>query len=215
MEKIIQLVKEKFNNLFTKLYLGNLTTIVTICWVVASFHITIIYHYPNCVNTYDEKNTFIVVFWLTLGTIFIVYASVIRFFLKNKKKIGIEKIKDIDEDNDDTGMGSIKPQVVILPMYLLWIFSLSKLIVILYQDFDRGISVDIIIKIGILSVIFIGSFWAWLSFKKTSTKSCSFWITIFAISYIFINICWEYFLPFLQSYFTTLNCVFKTIITRE
>lgn len=211
MEKKNQTVKEKFKNLFTKLYLGNATVIITICWIVASLHLTMVYKYQGCINYYDEKNTFIFILWFALAIIFIVYFPIITYFFLNREKIGKEKDNRIEERHGYFGFADTNPKVFILPMYLLWIFSLSKLIVIFYQYFDNGMSEDII-KIVILSVIFMGSFWAWISFKKTSTKSWSFWITIFAISYILINVYWEDFLPFLQSYFTTLNCIFKAIV---
>lgn len=212
MEKQKITVKEIFVNLFSKLYLGNSTIIITICWIVASLHLTMIYNYQDCINSYDGENTFYWMLWIALAIIFIVYLPIITYFFINKEKIGKEKDNRLEERNGYFGFANTNPKVFILPMYLLWIFSSSKLIVIFYQYFDKGMSEDFIIKIVILLVIFIGSFWAWVSFKKTSTKSWSFWITIFAISYVFINIYWEYFLPFLESYFTTLNCVFKSII---
>ena len=212
MEKQKITVKEIFANLFSKLYLGNSTIIITICWIVASLHLTMIYNYQDCINSYDGENTFYWMLWIALAIIFIVYLPIITYFFINKEKIGKEKDNRLEERNGYFGFANTNPKVFILPMYLLWIFSSSKLIVIFYQYFDKGMSEDFIIKIVILLFIFIGSFWAWVSFKKTSTKSWSFWITIFAISYVFINIYWEYFLPFLESYFTTLNCVFKSII---
>ena len=135
---------------------------------------------------------------------------IIIYFYKNKNKIGIEKDPLIEERGMSFGFSSRNPRVLILPMYLLWIFSLSKLIVIFYnKDFTE----DFIIKIIILSIIFICSFIAWFKFKKTSNKTWSFWVTFFAVSYILINVFWEYFLQYLQSYFSTINCIFKTIIT--
>ena len=122
----------------------------------------------------------------------------------------IDKYILIEEKSMSFGFSSRNPRVLILPMYLLWIFSLSKLIVIFYnKDFTE----DFIIKIIILSIIFICSFIAWFKFKKTSNKTWSFWVTFFAVSYILINVFWEYFLQYLQSYFSTINCIFKTIIT--
>lgn len=214
MEKQYQTVKEIFINLFQKLYSGNSTTIITICWVVASLHLTMVYNYQDCINVCDAKNTFIFIIWLALAVVFIIYILIITYFFVNRKTIGKEKDNRIEERQGHFGFASTNPKVLILPMYLLWIFSLSKLIVIFYEYFNHGMGEDIIIKIVILLVIFIGSFWAWISFKKTSTKVWSFWITIFVISYVFINIYWEYFLPFLQSYLSTLNCVFKTIIAK-
>ena len=212
MKKKTKKLKACFNNLFATLYLGNSTTIITICWIIASFHLTIIYNYQDCLNTYDDKNTFIFIFWFALGTIFIIFLPIITYFFIHKKKIGKDKDNRIEENNGNFDFAEINPKVFILPMYLLWVFSLSKLIVILYQSFNNGMSEDIIIKVIILFVILIGSFWAWVSFKKTSTKSWSFWITFFAIIYVSINIGWEHFLPFLQSYLLTLNCIFNTII---
>lgn len=214
MENKNQTVKEKFINLFAKLYLGNSTVIITICWVVASIHLTMVYNYQDCINSHDERNTLFLIFWLTLTIIFIIYIPIITYFFINKEKIGKEKDNRIDEKNGYFGFADKNPKVFILPMYLLWIFSLSKLLVIFYHYFNNGMSEDIIVKIVILSVIFIGSFWAWINFKKTSTKSWSLWVTVFAIGYILINIYWEYFLPFLQSYLLSLNCVFQTIITK-
>ena len=40
----------------------------------------------------------------------------------------------------------------------------------------------------------------------------SFASAVFAIGYVLINIYWEYFLPYLKSYLSTINCIFKTII---
>lgn len=204
--------EKKRKNLFKELYLGN-ATVITICWIVASLHLTMVYKYKSCINCYDEKNTFIFILWCSIIIIFIVYFIIITYFFINRKKIG-KKIDDkIEENHGYFGFAELNPKVFILPMYLLWIFSLSKLIVIFYQYYYKGSSENIIIKIVILLVIFIGSFWAWISFKKTSTKVYSFWITVFAISYILINVFWEYFLPYLKSYFSTINCIFKTIIT--
>lgn len=206
-----QTVKAKLINSFTKLYLGNSTTIITICWIVASTHLTMIYKYQNCINHHDEKSTFILILWLALGIVFIVYVPIITYFFINRKKIGKEIDHNIEEKNGYFGFAETNPKVFILPMYLLWVFSLSKLIVIFYDYFKHGLSEDLVVKVFILLTILIGSFWAWLSFKKTSTKVWSFWITLFAISYVVINIYWEHFLPYLQSYLSTLNCIFKTI----
>jgi len=212
LEKQNLTAKEKFINLSTKLYLGNSTAIITICWIVASFHLTMIYNYQDCINSHDEKNAFISIPWLALTVIFIVYVPIITYFFVNRETIGREKDNRIEERNGSFGFADTNPKVFILPMYLLWVFSLSKLIVIFYEYYTNRISEDIIVKIAILLTIFIGSLWAWIKFKKTSTKIWSFWITLFAISYVVLNIYWEYFLPYLQSYLSSLNCVFKTII---
>lgn len=213
MENKNQIVKTKLINLFTQFYLGKSVTIITICWILASFHFTMIYNYQDCINSYDDKNSFFIIFWLSLITIFIVYVPIILYFFINKNKIGKEKDNRIEQRNGNFGFGNNQPQVFILPMYLLWIFSLSKLTVIMYQFYINGNSEDIIVKIVILLVVFIGSFWAWINFKKTSPKSWDFWITVFAISYVLINIYWVCFLPYLKSYFLTINCIFSTIIT--
>lgn len=201
--------KNKMQILITNLYTKNLTIIVTLCWIITSFHLTILFKYETCINCYDEKNTISYIFGMALGVIFIVYLLVISFFYINKDKIGKEKIIDIEEKNRAASFSNPNPKVFILPMYLLWIFSLSKLIVI----FNEGIVEENIIKIIILLIIFIGSFLAWFCFKKTSTNKWSFWITLFSISYVLLNIYWDYFLPFLESYLRTLNCVFTSIIS--
>ena len=202
--------KKEFNQFFTQLYLGNSTIIITVCWVISSSHLTMLYKFENCVNYCDDKNTFLYITYLSIIIIFSIFVPIIIYFYKNKNKIGIEKDPLIEEKSMSFGFSSRNPRVLILPMYLLWIFSLSKLIVIFYnKDFTE----DFIIKIIILSIIFICSFIAWFKFKKTSNKTWSFWVTFFAVSYILINVFWEYFLQYLQSYFSTINCIFKTIIT--
>ncbi|MCK9257184.1 MAG: hypothetical protein M0P02_03835 [Sulfurospirillaceae bacterium] len=209
MRNKIQIVKIKLINFVTQLYLGNSTNIVTISWIAASIHLTMIYNFQDCISNYDEKKLFFIIFWLSLITIFIIYISIILYFFINRDKIGKEKDTKIEKKDGSFDFASTEPKVFILPMYLFWIFSLSKLIVIIYK---YKFTEDFIIKVIILSVIFIGSIWAWFKFKKTSPKSWNFWIMVFALSYVFINIYWEYFLPFLKSYIKTWNCILQTIV---
>jgi hypothetical protein len=172
-----------------------------------------VYNFQDCININDEKNTFYWILRIALAIIFIVYIPIIRYFFINREKIGKEKLSEI-EDSEERNFGFSRrdPKVFILPMYLLWVFSISKLVVIVHQYFNKGISEDITVKIVVLLIILTGSFWAWISFKKTSSKSWSFWITVFAISYVLVNIYWEYFLPYLQSYIKTWHCIFKSLI---
>jgi ribonucleoside-diphosphate reductase alpha chain len=74
-------------------------------------------------------------------------ADVVRF--QNKNKIGIEKDPLIEEKSMSFGFSSRNPRVLILPMYLLWIFSLSKLIVIFYnKDFTEDFIIKIITQLS-------------------------------------------------------------------
>lgn len=203
-------IKNKLNLWFAKLYLGNSTRIITICWIMASFHLTILYKYENCINTCDNKNTFLSIFWISLVVVLTVFVPVILYFYFNKEKIGKEKIDNIQQNNGK--MGTKNPEVFILPMYIFCVFSFSKLAVIFHESVVNSFSRDNLIKIIILSLIFLCSLWAWTKFKKTSPKSWSFWITVFAITYVLINIYWDYFLPFLQSYLRTLNCIFTLLL---
>ncbi len=202
--------RKEFDKFFAQLYLGNSTIIITVCWMITSFHLTMLYKFENCVNYCDDKDTFYYITYISIIIIFSTFVPIIIYFYKNKNKIGIEKDPLIEERGMSFSFSNPNPRVVILPMYLLWIFSLSKLIVIFYnKDFIE----DFIIKITILLIIFICSFIAWFKFKKTSSNTWSLWTTVFAVSYVFINIFWEYFLPYLQSYLLAINCIFKTIIT--
>ena len=213
MKKKTETQNDKFINLFTKLYTRNGTTIITICWLIASLHITMVYNFQDCININDEKNTFYWILWIALAIIFIVYIPIIGYFFINREKIGKEKLSEIeDSEEGNFGFSRRDPKIFILPMYLLWVFSLSKLVVIVHQYFNKEISEDITVKIVVLLIILTGSFWAWISFKKISSKSWSFWITVFAISYVLVNIYWEYFLPYLQSYIKTWHCIFKSLI---
>lgn len=169
-------IKNKLNLWFAKLYLENSTRIITICWIIASFHLTIFYEYENCINNFDSKNTFLYIFWISLIIVLILFVPIILYFYFNKNKIGKEKLNLIEQKTP--GYGTINPQVVILPMYLFCIFSLSKLVVILHDSVVNSFSRDNLIKIIILFFIFICSFWAWTKFKRTSPKSWSIWITI-------------------------------------
>lgn len=205
-------IQNQLNQWFAKLYLGNAPTIITMCWIVSSFHLTITYKYQNCISCYDIKDTFLWIFWLALVIIFICFVPIVIYFYKNKERIGKEKINSLEEKNSYFGFADRNPKVFILPMYLLMIFALSKLIVISYDAFKDGSGEDTIIKVVILSIIFLSSLWAWCRFKKTSSKTWSFWVTVFAISYVFVNIYWKYFLPFLESYIKTWNCIFKLLV---
>jgi len=212
INKIFTVNSEIIKKLFAKLYVENSITMITICWVLASIHLTIIYKCENCINIYDEYNIFNSIVWLSLVIIFIVYIPIVIYFFIKRNSIGKEKDNCI-ENNSRKGMfGTNQPEVFILPMYLLWVFSSSKLIVILHSLFNGEIREYIILKITILSIILLGSLWAWISFKKTSPKCWSLGITLLAISYIFINVCWEEFLPFLESYFRTWNCIMKSML---
>ena len=211
MEYIKQKAKEKLKKIFTKLYSIS-ATIVTICWIIISLHLTLIFKFQDCISCCDVENTFNLILWITIGIMIIVYLSIISYFIYNKKKIGVEKINSIEATKRQSAYASSKASIIILPFYLLLVFSLSKLIVVFYQYYHKGIGEDIAIKIIILLAIFLGSLWAWCSFRETSTKIWSFWATVFAIGYILINIYWEYFLPYLKSYLSTINCIFKTII---
>lgn len=122
--------KKEFNKFFAQLYLGNSTIIITVCWVISSSHLTMLYKFENCVNYCDDKNTFLYITYLSIIIIFSIFVPIIIYFYKNKNKIGIEKDPLIEEKSMSFGFSSRNPRVLILPMYLLWIFSLSKLIVI-------------------------------------------------------------------------------------
>ena len=212
---ILQKIKAQLDKLFIKLYLGNASVIITICWVVASLHLTLFYKYENCIRTYDSKDTFLYFFWLALLVIIIIFLIIISYFIKNKEKIGKEKLSAIeDSEGRNFGFSRTNPKVFIIPLYLFGIFSLSKLIVIFYNDLWKDFNVDtsFLIKVSVLLIIFLFSFWAWLKFQETSERTYSFLATLFAMSYIGINIYWEYFLPFLQSYIKTWHCIFKSLI---
>ena len=57
----------KFNQFFTQLYLGNSTIIITVCWVISSSHLTMLYKFENCVNYCDDKNTFLYITYSTFA----------------------------------------------------------------------------------------------------------------------------------------------------
>lgn len=202
----------KFNKFFSDIYQGSGTSIIIISWVLVSFHLTIYYKFNNCIVLNNAINIFNFIIWFFLIVIFFHFFIFLIFFLKSKSKIGKEKIIYIETTKRQSAYVSSKVNIIILPFYLLLVFSLSKLIVVFYQYYHKGIGEDIAIKIIILLAIFLGSLWAWCSFRETSTKIWSFWATVFAIGYILINIYWEYFLPYLKSYLSTINCIFKTII---
>lgn len=144
--------------------------------------------------------------------ILVIYTPIILYFFRNRKKIGIEKLNIVERNERGFGFGNAYPQVYIIPMYIFFVFSLSKIIVILVNSFGNTFSQNLILEIAMLSAICFFSLLVWFYFKKTSDKSWSLQATIFASVYISINIFWEYFLPFLQSYVKTWNCIFQTLL---
>jgi len=108
-------------------------------------------------NLYLEKSTnIIIICWMVTSF----HLPIIRYFFINREKIGEDKNNKIEEKNGNFGFADNNPKVFILPMYLLWIFSLSKLIIIFVKDSNQEAGEDIWIKVSILSIIFIGSLWA-------------------------------------------------------
>ncbi|MFT7860234.1 MAG: hypothetical protein ABXS93_04780 [Sulfurimonas sp.] len=202
-------IEGMFNKLFMHIYKKN--SVIIISWIIASFHLTILYRYEKCINIYDEKDTVFLIFWLALTTIFLFYLPIIIYFYKNKNIIGHERIQEV-QDEDGDGFGNAFPEVYILPIYVFMVFSLSKLIVVVYYACINSFTEIFFVKITILLIVFLSSLWAWCMFKKTSNKSWTFWITVFAISYVFVNIYWESVLPYIESYIKTLNCIVKSVV---
>lgn len=211
---LIKIYKEY---IFKPIY-HNLMLVILPFWIIISFNLIVYFKFNECVVLNDNLDVVLYSIWIST-TILLFVVAIISFYFWNKTKDNIGNRQQNFEIGDHTGeansnFASEKMKIVILPLYILWIFAVSRLIVIIHGQHKSFQNVDtyVFIEMGILLIILLVSFTIWKKFKSNAKKQWSFITTIYAVLYILLNVCWDDIYPYVKSYAKVINCIFIKLI---
>jgi len=186
---------------------------LTITWSILMFLMFLKINYTICLEKLNFTNSinniylvFIILFTI-IGSFFLYFSHNIR---KNKKQI-------IDKDNSNF-VGRIRNhddiKIVILPIFYIWIFALSKIIITIYKlntTPNNDISFyTLMVWLG----FFIATLYYWCIFKYKANEKQRYNIgyTIFIVLYTLSILYWDILVPYIKNIFLLKNCIMNTIM---
>jgi len=187
------------------------TYILTILWSFTMFLLFMKTNYHKCL----EKEVLIATtnnLFLIVAVLFMIVAIVniifVMFASSNNKKL----LKD--EEHTKEGMvfrDTTKITILIIPLFYIWIFALSKIIVVLMKKTnDINFNNYLLIWVG----LFLFSFIYWLKLKDEADENqrynISYTIIIGFSTYIIIY--WENLVPYIKKIFSLGSCIITDIM---
>lgn len=190
--------------------------IVAPFWILFSINLIIYYQFYDCVIKNDELGVIELTNIISVFIILLVATLIFLYFLFKNKDDLVDNTKsfEIISHQNSFSFGSDKHTIVVMPLYLLWLFAVSRIIVILHYAGLSILNIDknyIFYEILILFILFVVGFSIWYRTKKYSNSKWSFLATIYALIYISLNVYWNNLYPFIKSYAKVIQCIFKNL----
>lgn len=188
------------------------TIYLTLTWTILMFLMFIKINYFSCLQKLDFvkgiENIFLffMLIFLTSGIFFILFSRNIR---KNKREI-------MDKNNSQFTLelrnhDDIK--INILPLFYIWIFSLSKIVISLYDYFYKSISIDLTNYFLMIWVgLFLATLFYWCKFKYKASVKYSIKYLLFVTIYTLGIIFWQELVPYVKNILLLKNCIVAEII---
>ncbi|MBU1217547.1 hypothetical protein KJ870_02615 [bacterium] len=182
--------------------------------------ITLFSSYYSCTNHASWLSPLfaVVMFLFTLQSIIILVFS---FLQKSKIKQNIDNGKDkfdsinmIDDAKYDSQayVGGSPKQLLVLPLYIIGVYALSKIIVILVKD-STPIEYNIYLYM-LWGAIFTFSTWLWAALKEYAENENRYSIkyTLIIIIITLVSIFWELLTPYIADIIELTKCVINQIL---
>ena len=203
------------------LWLYKATWIIGILWTIVIVITTLITNQLDCVNNYAPWLIYLLFF---AGVILILDIFLLLCFSSTQKnqikrneksnKLPLENIIAAENiDRTDGGeYGKENRDLIVLPLYLIWVFALSKIIIYFAKRGNQAFINDIS-ALMIATAIFLFGFFYWISLKEyaNSDNRWSLKYTILITLLSLFSIYWENLLPYIKDIFEVSNCIFKSI----
>jgi len=180
---------------------------ILIFWTLFSFMLFVQINYNVCIYPYEDGFRSLALVFLSLSFIFI-SLTLVHFLVYKNDKLAMD---DVTDD------GTINSIGVIVPLYALWIFSFSKIIIYTYNFFTNKIDVNIFqIHITIWGAVFLGSGYFWFKYLNQSDKKFDLALTIIVVFITAIQIFWtSFFLPLTKSTIEIGSCISNKIVNEK
>lgn len=173
-------------------------------WSISAIIQFIFSNYYTCIKPYENLYRNIALISLLIFGILSIMMLVHLFKYKDDQNVMIDK--ENTEKAPIMDGGDIKYLVV--PIYALMIFSISKLLIVIFDD--KRIDYD---ALTIWFALFSGSTVYWFHLKNKGEKIWDFKLSMIVLLYTVVIIFWEStFLPFVKSVLEIGQCVNNKII---
>jgi hypothetical protein len=197
------------------------TWALALFWTLIVLLLTLMIDYTSCLN----KALWIQLVFKVAMAIFTMQASIIIVFsYYQKTKID----KNLKEGNDGlSGIGMLSEanydgtiyisespkQLFILPLYVIAIYSISKIIIILVKGSHFFYSDEFFYMIMIWGALLIFSGVLWFLLKKYADSRSQYSIkyTLIVITLTTLSIFWQYAVPYVVDIIEVSKCVFSTM----
>ena len=218
---MIEWLRIQINKLLLWMYMQ--TWVLATLWTTFMIVLTILYNHYDCVKKLNVLSletigaTALILFTINILIIFgytIRQKSIINKNIKNgnnKEKV-LESV-DIMEGADKLDHYIVtKNYLNVLPLYIIAIYSLSKIIIYTVDFFSNVKTIYIgIDSIGIWIALLLGAGWLWLSLKKYAHEEAQYSMkyTIFISVVTGLSLYWKILIP----YFVDISILSKCITT--
>jgi len=198
------------------------TWIFTLLWSYMVIFITLYTHYDSCwiyaTWLYELFLISLIIFGF-LSAFILIFTFFQTQKIRNNIEKGNNKYDDLDmlvEDTlpdhaittDDT------KKILILPLYYLWIYALSKIIIFFVKETPPD-AIKIFFFTWIAILIF--SLWLWIRSKKyvKVDESYSIKYTLLIAIITLVSIYWNYITPYIADIIRVVNCVLEQIVSKN
>lgn len=185
---------------------------LTITWSILMFLMFIKINYYSCldklklVTSIEHVFLFFMLLFLISGMFFLLFSRSIQ---KNERAI-------IDKENSEfvqTIRNQDEIKINILPLFYVWVFSSSKIIVILYDFFYKNKNIDLTNYFLMIWIAFFGfSLYYWCKFKYKSSETYSVPYVIFILLYTLGVVFWQELIPYVKNILLLKNCITNEIL---
>ncbi|RLA74145.1 MAG: hypothetical protein DRG11_05855 [Epsilonproteobacteria bacterium] len=187
---------------------------LTIVWSILMFLVFLKINYFCCLeklNFIDDINTFSIILLLY----FILIGGLFVYFSVNIEK---EEYQIMDKDNSTTIQKVINKdniKIIVLPLFYIWFFSLSKIIVVVYkllgsQNYSNFDIFSLIVWLIFLMATFC--YWFKLKYKANTKQRFNIGYATLIIVYTCIIIFWDDLVPYIKNLLLLKKCIVSKIM---
>ena len=133
--------------------------------------------------------------------LFLVYFGIQRHKVDNKIPINIEIASKYNKEN----------KLNLLPIFIVMIFTFTKISVFVCRQNFSNILTDIFIFIFIMTIIFIHTTWVWFKYKSKAEEKFSFELLLVSVLYIIFICKWQSLSPYVYEIIQLANCISSEI----
>jgi len=192
-------------------------------WTIIVLLLTLMVDYSSCLkyaSWIENVFAFSMIIFTLQAIIIIIFTYYQKTIIDKNLKEGKDSLIGIDMLNEPsydgkTYVGGPANKLYILPLYIVAIYSISKIIIVTVKGSPSIHSNDFVYMIWIALLIFSGGLWFILK-KYTDKKDWySIKYTLIVIALTLLSIFWEYTVPYIVDIVEISKCVFAKMLALQ